>query len=368
MNSEKTATSMQDVELAEVPGNVESVELTPDATTIGGWLLGTADPIDRVLVRLNGEPLGEVDPLLREDVAAAFPHAPHAARSGVLIRARPVRVEAPLRIEFVGRRGGRDLVKYEQFWLIEKSPYPAPRRSLVQRIGSDDADGFRQDGYNIAARLVREARNRVMAPRPVRLLDWGCGSGRVTQFLPELWPGARVTGCDIDGDAVAWCKHHIPGAKFHVTGPFPPLPFESASFDVALGSSVMTHLTAAVQSRWLQEIHRVLAPGGVLVASALSLGAPKEVQDKLRDCGIVDQRDPVLDGIAPKDYYRITWQTEEFTRRHWGEMFDILAYRQAGLGTQDLVVMRRKPGRATEAPAERPNKTFLQNWLKRLLG
>ena len=56
--------------------------------------------------------------------------------------------------------------------------------------------------------------------------------------------------------------------------------------------------------------------------------------------------DPSLDGIAPKGYYRGTFQTQAYTRREWGKVFDFLEYRERGMmNWHDLVVMRAPAGR-----------------------
>ena len=43
-----------------------------------------------------------------------------------------------------------------------------------------------------------------------RVLDWGCGAGRVTRYLLGDTPCA-VTGVDIDADNIAWCPGFLSG-------------------------------------------------------------------------------------------------------------------------------------------------------------
>jgi SAM-dependent methyltransferase len=121
---------------------------------------------------------------------------------------------------------------------------------------------------------------------------------------------------------------------------------------VVVASSVMTHLTASLQRKWLREIRRVLVPGGVLVASVLGPFAAARTAGLaaagLDARGIVDALlDPALDGIAPAGYYRDTLQTIEHTYACWSRGFRIVAYREAGLvNFQDIVVLRRESGLA----------------------
>jgi SAM-dependent methyltransferase len=57
-----------------------------------------------------------------------------------------------------------------------------------------------------------------------RILDWGCGCGRVTQHLARL-PGCQAFGADIDAANALWARDNIPGAAFEVIGLDPPMPY-----------------------------------------------------------------------------------------------------------------------------------------------
>ncbi len=166
--------------------------------------------------------------------------------------------------------------------------------------------------------------------------------------LPSLWPEIELTGCDIDAEAIDWCRGHIHGVRFDATQPFPPLPYGDAAFDAVVSSSVMTHLGASVQLLWLDEICRILAPDGIFVTTVHGPFAARLADEallaELQQNGIVDRIvDAALDGIAPENYYRATWQTQEYTFSNWTEKFAILEYREAGLDNlQDMVIMKRR--------------------------
>ena len=179
------------------------------------------------------------------------------------------------------------------------------------------------------------------------LLDWGCGCGRVTAHFLSVHDGLKVFGCDIDTEAIAWCNEYLPTGSFTAISPWPPTPYKDAAFDLIVSYSVFTHLTREAQNAWLGEVRRVLAPGGLFLASthgelAASLASSETLTTVLRD-GIFDERlDSKLDGIAPEGYYRSVYQTREYTISEWSKYFEILEYLKPGIGIcHDLVLMRR---------------------------
>jgi hypothetical protein len=99
-------------------------------------------------------------------------------------------------------------------------------------------------------------------------------------------------------------------------------------------------------------MHRILKPGGYLIASthgewAAYFASPKNSSRLLRD-GINDEwKDPTLTGIAPAGYYRGTYQSKDYTIREWSKYFEILEYIERGTANiQDLILMRRPVGNA----------------------
>jgi SAM-dependent methyltransferase len=199
-------------------------------------------------------------------------------------------------------------------------------------------------------------------PARGRILDWGCGCGRVSHYLLTRLPEAQVVGCDIDEQAIAWCRAHL-GAGFVRVDPMPPTPFAAGSVDLVIACSVVTHLGAAVQEAWWGEMRRLLAPGGYFLASthgeyAFQLaqrggagGKPRSLWQRLggsgpavrRLSGLVDAaHDPALDGIAPPGYYRGVFQSRAHTLEVCARWFEVVDYVERGLnGHQDLVVLRR---------------------------
>ncbi len=100
-----------------------------------------------------------------------------------------------------------------------------------------------------------------------RILDFGCGAGRTLRhFVPEAERG-EVWGADIDRASIEWLQENLcPPLNAVQCDVDPPLPFEDGAFDFAWAISVFTHLSGD-SADWLLELHRVLGPGGLLMAS-----------------------------------------------------------------------------------------------------
>lgn len=258
-------------------------------------------------------------------------------------------VDAAGRLEFrlVGQRAERAIAQMAGGWLRDRALPPPPH--LMQRVAHTQLDYmFRAGGMKTAFDFVRAARR--VRPRQdfARALDWGCGSGRVTAHLATLLPGTELVGADLDREAIEWAAREVRGATFVACGMEPPLPLPRASFDVVFAGSVFTHLTAALQTRWLAELRSLLRPGGLLVASTLGQFAAslragdRGLAGRLDAIGIDDAtHDPTLDGVVAADYYRATWQSQDWTREHWGRQLRVRHVDTGGYENyQDLWVLQ----------------------------
>ncbi len=100
-------------------------------------------------------------------------------------------------------------------------------------------------------RAAREA-----APRPLRILDLGCGPGNTLRRFSR-W--GYVFGLDFSLDALAFAR--TKGVTRVCSGDSTFLPIASASCDCVLALDVLEHV--ADDDAALREVVRVLRPGGV---------------------------------------------------------------------------------------------------------
>ncbi|MFJ9852093.1 class I SAM-dependent methyltransferase [Streptomyces sp. NPDC101150] len=107
-------------------------------------------------------------------------------------------------------------------------------------------------------------------PVTARVLDYGCGYGRLTAQLAGL--GYRsVRGVDFSAALVERGRREHPGADLMRWSGF-PLPFGDGAFDAALLFAVLTCVPQdADQREIVGELGRLVRPGGVLYLSDVPL-------------------------------------------------------------------------------------------------
>jgi SAM-dependent methyltransferase len=97
-----------------------------------------------------------------------------------------------------------------------------------------------------------------------RMLDFGCGAGRLTRHLQFLAEGREIFGVDVSAEHIKWCQANLaPPFRFATTTTIPHLPFQDRFFDLICCGSVFTHIDDLAEA-WLLELGRILAPEGRL--------------------------------------------------------------------------------------------------------
>jgi SAM-dependent methyltransferase len=113
--------------------------------------------------------------------------------------------------------------------------------------------------YRGRRRVLRAAIDRLPLVVGARLLDAGCGSGRM---LDELARYGRVWGVDLSSEAVAAARsrgHEVVRAAIE------SMPFGDGAFDLVTCLDVIEHTCDERDA--LAELRRVTRPGGLLIAT-----------------------------------------------------------------------------------------------------
>ena len=96
------------------------------------------------------------------------------------------------------------------------------------------------------------------------ILDWGCGPARVIRHLPGFIKDGTFYGTDYNRESIAWCSANFTDIYFHSNDLMPGLIYNKEMFDLVYGISIFTHLSKEAHEAWLNELIRVLKPGGIL--------------------------------------------------------------------------------------------------------
>lgn len=142
----------------------------------------------------------------------------------------------------------------------------------VQSTGAAGAQALRQAFpiYRLFKGLYEQHRGPLAACE--RVLDFGCGWGRILRFFLKDVEADRLWGIDTRDAMIDVCRRTLPGCHFERAGPWPPTPLLAASVDLAYAFSVFSHLSEAMHTAWLTEFHRILKPGGLLIVSTRNRG------------------------------------------------------------------------------------------------
>lgn len=292
----------------------------------------------------------QIDEIARHapGVASAVPPAPEAI-AGMQAQL------AALSNQFVQLRAEHSdlatLVAQIQYVLRENDLPPPPPKHLQVRVCGGYVAGFLDSGFNaigdINAAIAASGRT---LPDFRRILDFGCGCGRVLRTLKSVAPGSALYGTDIDGEAIGWLqKHYGRFGEFAVAPHRPPTAYADGMFDFVYGISVFTHLPEDMQYQWLEELRRITAPGAFLMMS--THGAkhyetlPPELRAKLEERGFYygDLGTNYGASIQLPDFYQTSFHKHDYIRREWGKYFDVVDIQTLRMDQhQDSVLLRRR--------------------------
>jgi SAM-dependent methyltransferase len=208
-----------------------------------------------------------------------------------------------------------------------------------------------------AGRLCAESLERALSAHGFttgdfkRVLDFGCGSARVLRHFAPLFDRTEFHGSDVAESVIAWDRANIIGPTFHHNAANPPLPFNDGFFDYLWSISVFSHLPEPMALLWLEELKRVLRPGGIALLTVH--GRFRFDEDRGGGCVTPSaaaeyERTGFTyvhafdDRILP-DWYQNAFMQESYARRIYARFFDVLDYIPRGMmGRQDIVVVRRR--------------------------
>jgi SAM-dependent methyltransferase len=238
-----------------------------------------------------------------------------------------------------------------------------PPEDLRARVsGSRDPAWFDQSGS-----LTVGEWQRILASQGMdfadfaTIIDFGCGCGRALRHLRQhVSAEQRLIGVDPDHEAIAWLADNLPGVTVHPLADLPPASMiEPESADLVLSHSVFTHLPEDVQFAWLNDLARILKPGGLLVASIHGSKVVTDYANSLEAMDLKDESAHVRAEMKSKGFFHVVGKNEfeaalpmyygaafhdiSYIYERWTSDFEIKAWFPIfALKHQDVLVLKRK--------------------------
>lgn len=217
---------------------------------------------------------------------------------------------------------------------------PEPPAHLRRRVhGAKDLESYLRIGQIVADDLNHLMKDgTISVARDAKVLDFGCGPGRVAIWLRQQHPDWNLFATDIDAEAIHWARTNLSAvARFERNASMPPLHYADGYFDFVFSISIFTHLPEHIQSLWLSELARVTRPGGQL---ALTTHGEQLLRSRMPKSGFRYVVRCGTDGLPA--FYQTSYQTPDYIRRRWQRYFTIEKIIPRGLARhQDLVICRK---------------------------
>ena len=204
---------------------------------------------------------------------------------------------------------------------------------------------YLHDGQATAAEIVKIVSKYFTLSAPgIKILDWGCGPGRIVRHLPVLAPQAIIYATDYNKEYVKWCRDNLKLIHCSFNSIHPPMDYEDSSFDVVIGISIFTHLSRQNHIAWINELKRIIRPGGIayITTQGQSYHSKLLVSEQLKfDNGELVTRENILEG----NRLFSAFQPPEFMKQLITDKFEIGEFISSastvGSSAQDTWVLKR---------------------------
>lgn len=252
----------------------------------------------------------------------------------------------------------RQMRRFPGLKVIKPNPGPVQSRELAMATSAMSPDDIeRMTDPDIYFRSAYHWMRHSMAALEKAHFDWrsahtilefGCGSARLLRLLRCI-PNTRLLGTDINPVCIDWCRNNLTGIEFHQNQKQPPLSFaKDSSIDLIFASSVFTHISLDLQVQWLEELRRILRPGGIFLCTVLgeryiaTMLSENDREALAREGSF--EMGPEHERISlssRKTGQDDVFQTREEILKVFGSVFEVLDYLERGAKLQNMLVLQR---------------------------
>lgn len=204
-----------------------------------------------------------------------------------------------------------------------------------------------------------------------RILDFGCGWGRIIRFFFKDVSCENLFGVDVDPKMIDFCSQEMHCGSYSLVNSEPPSAFQHNSIDVIYAFSVFSHLAESTAMNWISEFSRILTPRGILIATTFDksfLDACEALRGKHPDAPWHQTMSEIFipssrykedydtgkfiyaptggGGVRDKSYYGVALVPRPYVEAHFAKHLDLCEFvnsRQPPYALpQALFVMRKK--------------------------
>lgn len=142
-------------------------------------------------------------------------------------------------------------------------------RHYVESSRTDwsDDEFFQSGESTVAGEILTDMINicQGIHPQQMKVLEIGCGAGRVTRALARLF--GQVHAVDVSAEMIEQARRNLAGSKnvhLYVNNGMDLSPLPAIEFDFAFSSIVFQHIPSyEVIESYVREVHRLLRPGAL---------------------------------------------------------------------------------------------------------
>ena len=231
--------------------------------------------------------------------------------------------------------------------------YKEPPKKQMNLTGSNDWVDFVRQSDKITPMIYRKLRDHVGEPlAEKKILDFAAGVGRVALQLRARW-GAPTHCRDVNPKAIKYLRKQLAGVDCGVNDYRPPLDIADGELDGVYSVSLWTHLAPDFQMVWLEEMARILKPGGVALITTSGPLALRSRQQRgvpgWSDCTVEDLAEqgvifrPYQDSLNTHESYGLVAHHPDWIRAEWGKVMDVVAIHERVIDDiQDLVILAKR--------------------------
>lgn len=150
----------------------------------------------------------------------------------------------------------------------------------------------------------------------MKVADLGCGWGRIIQALYRYFLPENIYGIDIQQEAIDICSKT--GVKANLsrvdTG---QSAFPDNAFDMMTAYSVFSHLSLENHLKWLEEIKRVVKPGGIVAVTTRGPAIIKHVQNLRRMDSVPDHARGLIEAFEDSEIAMEQYSNGQYVYRDY---------------------------------------------------